>query len=75
MLLLGQLYTDDNTNDDDVDNDDTNNGWQWHTMDKSWLHRLIGMYAKWAKNYNGKYRYPDNSLVKRNEWSSNWKIP
>ena len=32
---------------------------QQHTMDKSWLHRLIGMYAKWAnknafqsKSYN-----------------------
>ena len=25
--------------------------WQWHTMDKSWLHRLIDMYAKWAKNF------------------------
>ena len=24
--------------------------WQWHMMDKSWLHRLLGMYAKWAKN-------------------------
>ena len=47
MLSLGQLYTDDNTSGDD--DDDTNDGWQWHTMDKSWLHRLIGMYAKWAK--------------------------
>ena len=27
--------------------------WQWqqHMMDKSWLHRLTGMYVKWAKNY------------------------
>ena len=48
MLLLGQLYTYDNTNDND--DDDTNNGQQWHMMDKSWLHRLIDMYAKWAKN-------------------------
>ena len=48
MLLLGQLYRDDNTNNDD--DDDTNDGQQWHMMDKSWLHRLIGMYAKWAKN-------------------------
>ena len=23
--------------------------WQHHTMDKSWLHRLTGMYAKWDK--------------------------
>ena len=23
--------------------------WQQHKTDKSWLHRLIGMYAKWAK--------------------------
>ena len=23
--------------------------WQQHVTDKSWLHRLIGMYAKWAK--------------------------
>ena len=48
MLSLGQLYTDNNTNDNDDDNDD-DNGRQWHMTDKSWLHRLIGMYAKWAK--------------------------
>ena len=24
--------------------------WRWHMTDKSWLHRLIDMYAKWAKN-------------------------
>ena len=49
MLSLGQLYTDNDTNDDtdnDNTNDDDNDTWQ----DKSWLHRLIGMYAKWAKN-------------------------
>ena len=23
---------------------------QWHMMDQSWLHWLIGMYAKWTKN-------------------------
>ena len=51
MLSLEQLYADDNTNDDDDDND-TNDGWQWHMTDKSWLHRLIGMYAKWANKYN-----------------------
>ena len=34
--------------------------WQWHTTDKSWLHRLIGMYAKWAKKEKpmGKSRIP-----------------
>ena len=47
MLSLGELYTD-NTNDNDDDDDDTNNRQQWHMTDKSWLHRLIGMYAKWA---------------------------
>ena len=55
MFLLRQLYID-NTNDNDNDNDDNNddndandddNG---HMMNKSWLHRLIGMYAKLAKN-------------------------
>ena len=49
MLSLGWLYTN-NTNDDDDANDDDND-----TSDKSWLHRFIGMYAKWAKNYKKRY--------------------
>ena len=49
MLSLGQLCTDDDTNNDDNNDDDTNNGQQWHMTDKTWLHRLIGTYAKWAK--------------------------
>ena len=46
MLSLGQLYTDANNDDDNNTNDDDND-----TRDKSWLHRLIGMYAKWAKKH------------------------
>ena len=47
ILLLGQLYTDDIN--DNANNDDGRQR-RWHTTDKSRLHRLIGMYAKWAKN-------------------------
>ena len=42
MLLLAQLYIDDtNDNANDDVNDNAND-----TVDKSLLHRLIGMYAK-----------------------------
>ena len=26
-------------------------GWWWHMMDNSWLHRLFSITAKWAKNH------------------------
>ena len=38
-------------------------------MDKSWLHRLIGMYAKWAKNPECETRSLDMS--KWGQWEMN----
>ena len=33
---------------DDNDNDADDNDAEWHTMDNLWLHRLLGINAKWA---------------------------
>ena len=42
--------------------------WRRHTTDKSWLHRLIGMYAKLAKNCIQYLRYFIGHFIKvRNE--------
>ena len=47
-LWLGGLSTDEANTNDNGDNADPTAGLQ-HTTDNSWMHGLIGIYAKWVK--------------------------
>ena len=50
---MGQLYTVDTNDDGNDDNNDANDDDNKTWWTNSWLHRLIVMYAKWAKNSIG----------------------
>ena len=52
MHKLSGFYDQTCGQEDSAKNINDNAGWH-HTMDNSWQHTLLGIYAKWSKIING----------------------